>query len=85
MYEGGEADTSVQIPTSELDAERRRLAMLNRYSDDDSTKKSRSRRKRRPRAGHYPIGFSPYQMTAKRGGVVPLARGLVRNDCKVYM
>ena len=41
-------------------------------------------RRRRVRAGHYPVGFSPYLMGAnKRGGIIPLGRVVIKKDLKV--
>ena len=41
-------------------------------------------RRRRVRAGQYPIGFSPYLMSAnKRGGIIPLARVVIKKDLTV--
>ena len=41
-------------------------------------------RRRRVRAGHYPVGFSPYLMSAnKRGSVIPLGRVVIKEDLKV--
>ena len=41
-------------------------------------------RRRRLRAGHYPVGFSPYLMSAnKRGGITPLPRLVIKKDLKV--
>jgi hypothetical protein len=41
-------------------------------------------RRRRVKAGHYPLGFSPYLMSANgRGDVISLGRSVIKNDLKV--
>ena len=87
---GGTAcDASEMIPTAELEAERLRLAMLHDYADGDGnaieghhTYSKLRATVRRPKAGHYPINFSPYRMCAVKRGIVPLARGFVKEDLK---
>jgi hypothetical protein len=95
--EEGAADTSMIIPTKDLDAERKHLALLHDFSDHASNFKgieskvqaSAARPKgRRPKAGRYPTNFSPYSMCAANGGMavpwtIPLARGLTKMDLKV--
>lgn len=80
------------VCTSELDEERQRTSdnmsewhprgqkhpPTNRRQSNAQDKSGR----RRPKAGHYPVGYSPYLMSAKRG-VVPLARLLIKRDLKV--
>ena len=92
---GGAADTSMIIPTKDLDAERKHLALLHDFSDHASNFKGieskvqapAARPKgRRPKAGRYPTNFSPYRMCAANGGMaVPLARGLTKIDLKVCL
>ena len=88
---GGTAcDVSEMIPTAELEAERLRLAMLHDYADGDGNAidseghhtYSKRAAVRRPKAGHYPINFPPYRMCAVKRGIVPLARGFVKEDLK---
>lgn len=41
-------------------------------------------RRRRVKAGHYPLGFSPYRMSANgRGDLISLGRSAIKNDLKV--
>jgi len=84
---GGTAcDVSEMIPTAELEAERLRLEMLHDYEDGlgNSIKGHHTNSKRatvrRPKAGQYPTDFSPYRMCAVKRGMVPLARGFVKED-----
>jgi hypothetical protein len=84
-------DESIRISTAELEAERQRCQKLASDSqmDQESTRgpSGRPRRglscnRRRPRAGHYPMHFSPYRMTDKS---IALEKGLIRNDLKVSL
>ena len=85
---GTVCDVSEMIPTAELEAERLRLAMLHDYADGDGNAieghdtNSKRTTARRPKAGHYPINFPPYRMCAVKRGIVPLARGFVKEDLK---
>ena len=69
-------DVSEMIPTAELEAES--LEMMRDYTDGDGnairghhTYSGRFRSS--PKAGHYPINFSPYRMCVVKRGIVPLA------------
>ena len=71
---GGGQDRSILITTAELEADRQRCQKLASDSqmDHESTRSpsGRPRRglscnQRRPRAGHYPMHFSPYRVTDK--------------------
>ena len=43
-----------------------------------------AKRRRRVKAGHYPLGFSPYLMSAnERGDVISLGRFVIKDDLKV--
>jgi hypothetical protein len=85
---GGTAcDVSGMIPTEELEAERLRLAIMHDYADSNGntirghhTYSGRGRRS--PKAGHYPMNFSPYRMCGVKRGIVPLSRGFVKEDFK---
>jgi hypothetical protein len=81
---GGTAcDVSEMIPTAELEAERLRLAMQHDYEDGHGNLNKRhhtSSQTRTPKAGHYPINFSPYRVCAVKRGIVPLAREFVKED-----
>lgn len=88
---GGGQDESILIPTAELEAEHQRCQKLASDSqmDHESTRgpSGRPRRgsrcnRRRPRAGHYPMHFSPYRMTDKS---IALEKGLIRSDLKVSL
>ena len=76
---GGTAcDVSEMIPTAELEAERLRLAMMHDYTDGDGNAIRRhhtysGRWRSSPKAGHYPINFSPYRMCVVKHGIVPLS------------
>ena len=78
-------DGSIRVPDAELEAERWRgrqqelAASVAQATLHDAV---RIPSRRRPRAGHYPAGFSPYRMVERRG-VVPLERRHIRNDMKV--
>jgi hypothetical protein len=81
------------VCTSELDEERQRTSdnmseWHPRGEKQPPTNRRRSNAQekgsRRPKAGHYPVGYSPYSMSAKRG-VVPLARLLIKRDLKVIL
>ena len=81
------------VCTSELDEERQRTSdnmseWHQRGEKQPPTNRRRSNAQekgsRRPKAGHYPVGYSPYSMSAKRG-VVPLARLLIKRDLKVIL
>lgn len=40
-------------------------------------------RRRRVKAGHYPVGFSPYLMDNRRGPITSLGRFDIKNDLQV--
>ena len=82
-------DESIRIPTAELEAERQRCQKLawDAQLEDEARgiPSGRPRRgfscnRRRPRAGNYPMHFSPYRMTDKS---IVLEKSLIRNDFKV--
>jgi len=80
------------VSTCELDEERQRTSgetSERQLRDDKQPLECRERRRngrvsgsRRPKAGCYPHGFSPYCMT-KRGGFISLSRLLIKTDLKV--
>lgn len=86
------------VGTAELDAERERSAqsfeevhagVLQKPDGKsvDMAGGARHRttiRRRLVKAGHYPLGFSPYHMSANgRGSVISLGRFVIKNDLKV--
>ena len=84
------------VSISELEEERRRTGgeMSQRQPCEDrqpqassgrlrrNAKEAASAGNRKPKAGCYPLGFSPYSMSAKRG-VISLARLVIKTDLKV--
>ena len=81
-------DESILIPTAELEAARQRCQKFASDSQPEDEAmgipSGRPRRgfsnRRRPRAGNYPMHFSPYRMTDKS---IVLEKSLIRNDFKV--
>jgi hypothetical protein len=83
---------SEPVSNSELDEERQRTSenMLEWQILDEKQLAASWRRRntretgipsRRPKAGKYPVGYSSYSMSAKRG--LSIARLLIKNDLKV--
>lgn len=82
-----ELDGGVLIPNAELEAERwrgRQLELAASAAQATRPGAFPAPSRRRPRAGHYPAGFSPYRMDERRGAV-PLERRYIRNDIKVQL
>ena len=72
-------DKSVLIPLEELQAEHQRCQEVVPETCERP-------RRRRPRAGCYPLAFSPYRMEERRcqsRGAVQLDRRLIKNDFEV--
>jgi len=83
---------SEPVSNSELDEERQRTSenMLEWQILDEKQLPASWRRRNtretgipslRPKAGKYPVGYSSYSMSAKRG--LSIARLLIKNDLKV--
>mmetsp|Transcript_5610 Transcript_5610/g.13520 ORF Transcript_5610/g.13520 Transcript_5610/m.13520 type:complete len:228 (+) Transcript_5610:174-857(+) len=64
-------DTAVSVSTNEMEEERSRCAAAS--SREASIAGPNKFRKRVPKPGHYPAGFSPYRLDVRSSLVVPLS------------
>lgn len=72
-------DECVMIPMDKLEAEQKQC---QEQCQEDLSDTNQRPSRRRPRAGCYPLGYSPYRMDQKRS-TVQLDRRMIKEDFRV--